>query len=136
MMKGDQPLENLPQNFRDEQKELLKAGIKSWFELKSLSEKKLSRLVINGRSTERNLKRLKGIAVLVCELGLTPDVAALLMHSGIATISALADSTPHEVIQRTGRLERQLQSNRHPVIDLPMACQCINKAKRARQLQN
>ena len=134
-MKDDHPLKNLPQNYRDEQKELQLAGIQTWKGLKNLSETVMMNLVQDGISTASNLKRLKGIALFVCELDLKPDEAALLMHSGMATISALANSTPQEVILRTGRLERQLQSNRNSVVNLPKASDWIQRAK-ARQLKN
>jgi len=121
---------DLPASFRDEQRELEKAGICSWPELRALDEQSLSRLARSGRATARNLRRLQGIAVLVCDLELTPPDAALLMHAGLATVTALAAASPQELVTRTGRLERQLRSGRPPVVDLVVAQRWIQRARR------
>ena len=123
------PLHDLPQSFRYEQRELETAGINTWGALLDLSDLQLSRLCRSGRATARNLKRLRGMAELVCNLELAPADAALLMHSGIATISALAASSPQDVVLRTGRLERQLRSGRPPVVDLVVARRWIRTAQ-------
>ena len=134
-MNGNAPLNALPQGFRDEQRDLKQAGITNWCELRELTDQNLSRLVATGRSTARNLKRLRGIAELVCCLELAPADAALLMHAGFATVAAIAISSPQEITNRTGRLERQLGSSRAPVVDLAIAKQWILMAK-ARQTTN
>ena len=59
--------------------------------------------------------------------------AALLMHAGIATSSALASCTPERLVRQTGRLERSLGSGRRAVVDLTVAQHWI---RRARQLTN
>ena len=100
---------------------------------RDLSDQELSRLVRTGRSSARNLHRLRGMATLVCELELAPQDAALLMHAGIATSSALASCTPERLVRQTGRLERSLGSGRRAVVDLTVAQHWI---KRARQLTN
>ena len=134
-MSANAPLQELPQGFRDEQRDLNHAGISNWGELRDLTDQKLSRLVATGRSTARNLKRLRGIAELVCCLDLAPADAALLMHAGFATVAAIATSSPQEIMNRTGRLERQLGSGRAPVVDLAIAKHWILLAK-ARQTTN
>ena len=134
-MNANLPLNTLPQGFRDEQRDLQKAGITKWGQLRELTDQNLSRLIATGRSTSRNLKRLRGIAELVCCLELAPADAALLMHAGFATIAAIASSSPQEITNRTGRLERQLGSGRAPVVDLAIAKQWILLAK-ARQTTN
>ncbi len=134
-MEIDSPIGRLPQSFRDEKKQLIAAGITTWSKLKQLPSKKILELVREGPSTLRNLKRLKGMACLICELDLTPKDAALLLYSGLSTIKALADSTPQELINKTGRLQRQLKSDLPPVINLAQANFWIQKAK-ARQLKN
>jgi len=95
-----------------------------------LNDLDLSRLARSGRATARNLKRLRGMADLVCCLNLAPADAALLMHAGIATVPALAAATPQVVVTRTGRLERQLRSSRPPVVDLAVARRWIDAAQR------
>ena len=134
-MNANAPIHALPQSFRDEQRDLKQAGITNWGELRELTDQNLSRLVATGRSTARNLKRLRGIAELVCSLELAPADAALLMHAGFATVAAIATSSPQEIMNRTGRLERQLGSGRAPVVDLAIAKQWIMNAK-ARQTKN
>ncbi|QNJ26636.1 protein of unknown function DUF4332-containing protein [Synechococcus sp. SYN20] len=134
-MNANAPLHPLPQGFRDEQRDLKQAGITNWCELRELTDQNLSRLVATGRSTARNLKRLRGIAVLVCDLELEPADAALLMHAGFATVAAIATSSPQEITNRTGRLERQLGSGRAPVVDLAIAKRWMLQAK-ARQTMN
>jgi hypothetical protein len=134
-MNSNTPLHTLPQGFRDEQSDLKQAGVTKWGELRELTDQNLSRLVATGRSTARNLKRLRGIAELVCSLELAPADAALLMHAGFATVAAIATSSPQEIMNRTGRLERQLGSGRAPVVDLAIAKQWIMNAK-ARQTKN
>ena len=129
------PLHTLPQGFRDEQHDLEQAGITNWEQLRDLTDQHLSRLVATGRSTARNLKRLRGVADLVCYLDLAPADAALLMHAGFATVAAIANASPQEITNSTGRLERQLGSGRAPVVDLAIAKQWILLAK-ARQTTN
>ena len=126
-------MKDLPQSFRYEQNDLAAAGIDSWPDLRDLSDATLSRLVRTGRSSARNLHRLRGMAVLVCDLELAPQDAALLMHAGIASASALAACTPERLVRQTGRLERSLGSGRRAVVDLTVAQHWIH---RARQLTN
>ena len=132
-MKPEDPLQDLPQSMRDEGKHLLTSGITTWGELQALDELQISRLAASGRASARNLRRLKGMADLACDLDLAPQDAALLMHAGLATVTAIAGSTPQELVTRTGRLERQLRSGRPPVVDLALARRWI---LRARERQN
>lgn len=128
-MSSSAPLGTLPQSFRDEQRELGQAGIHTWGALQQLSDQQLSQLCRSGRASARNLKRLRGMADLVCCLDLQQEDAALLMHAGIATVAALAAASPQDVVTRTGRLERQLRSGRPPVVDLAVALRWIRAAK-------
>ena len=132
-MKPEDPLQDLPQGMRDEGKQLLTSGITTWGELQALDELQISRLAASGRASARNLRRLKGMADLACDLDLAPQDAALLMHAGLATVTAIAGATPQELVTRTGRLERQLRSGRPPVVDLALARRWI---LRARERQN
>ena len=132
-MKPEDPLQDLPQGMRDEGEQLLTSGITTWGELQALDELQISRLAASGRASARNLRRLKGMADLACDLDLAPQDAALLMHAGLATVTAIAGSTPQELVTRTGRLERQLRSGRPPVVDLALARRWI---LRARERQN
>ena len=51
------------------------------------------------------------------------------MHAGLATVAAIAGSSPQDVVNRTGRLERQLRSGRPPVVDLAVARRWIRLAQ-------
>lgn len=99
-MSATAPLRGLPQGFRDEQRDLTQAGITNWGQLSDLTDQKLSRLVATGRSTARNLKRLRGIADLVCCLELAPADAALLMHAALPQ-SRRSQALPRRTL-RTG----------------------------------
>ena len=120
---------DLPQSFRREQKELEVAGLVQWEQLRDLSDIGMSRLCRSGLASVRNLKRLRAIAALVCDLDLAPQDAALLMHAGIASRAALAGSTPERIVQQTGRLERSLGTGRPAVVDLATARRWIERAR-------
>ena len=120
---------DLPQSFRLEQKELEQAGLDQWEQLRDLSDIQLSRLCRSGQASARNLKRLRAIAAMVCDLDLAPQDAALLMHAGIATRAALAGATPERLVHQTGRLERSLGTGRPAVVDLSTARRWIARAR-------
>jgi hypothetical protein len=124
------PFTDLPTSFREEKRVIEQAGLASWSALRDLDALALSQLARQGRATARNLRRLQGIAALVCDLDLAPADAALLMHAGLATIPALAAASPQDVVNRTGRLERQLRTGRPPVVDLAVAQRWIQRARR------
>ncbi len=128
-MNAADPLRELPQGLRDEQAQLLASGFNTWGDVQNLTDPQISRLAASGRASARNLRRLKGMADLGCCLDLAPADAALLMHAGLATVGAVAGSSPPELVTRTGRLERQLRSGRPPVVDLALARTWILKAK-------
>lgn len=120
---------DLPQSFRREQRELEQAGLDQWEQLRDLSDIQLSRLCRSGQASARNLKRLRAIAAMVCDLDLAPQDAALLMHAGIATRAALAGATPERLVHQTGRLERTLGTGRPAVVDLSTARRWIARAR-------
>ena len=126
-------IQDLPQSFRREKQELDRAGIKCWSTVCALTDLELSQLARSGQASARNLKRLRGMAALICGLDLPPQDAALLMHAGIATPAALAACTPERLVRQTGRLERSLGTKRPAVVDLRIAGDWI---RRARQLAN
>ena len=126
-------IQDLPQSFRREQQELDRAGINRWSTIRALTDLELSQLARSGHASPRNLKRLRGMANLVCGLNLPPRDAALLMHAGIATPAALAACSPERLVRQTGRLERSLGTKRPAVVDLRVASDWI---QRARQLAN
>ncbi len=100
-----------------------------------LKDAEIYEIIENSCATVRNLKRLRCIAMLIYKLDLSQGEAALLIHSGIASIKALANLSPQELLHKTGRLERILSTGRKPLVDLNKANQLINKAK-SRQIIN
>ncbi len=134
-MDNEESIFHLSKNFKDEEKDLKASGRTTWLAAKSLKDQEIDLLVRKGRSTYRNLKKIRGIAEIVCELGLPPEDAALLIHSGLSSIESVARATPQQVVLQTGRLIRQLNSNPRSLVDLAKAKLWIQKAK-ARQIVN
>ena len=122
-------IQELPQSFRREKQQLDQAGINHWSAIRDLTDLELSQLARSGQASARNLKRLRGMAHLVCGLDLPPQDAALLMHAGIATPAALAACSPERLVRQTGRLERSLGTKRPAVVDLKVAGDWIRRAK-------
>ncbi len=132
---NDQIITHLPKSFRHEKDKLLASGFRTWESIKNLNEIQINNLIKNSLCTGRNLKRLRGMAKLICELKLSTSDAALLIHSGISSVAALASTTPETLSKNTGRLERQLKTSRSPQIDLCKANFLIHLA-RNRQMEN
>ena len=122
-------IQELPQSFRREKQELDQAGINHWSSIRDLTDLELSQLARSGQASARNLKRLRGMAHLVCGLDLPPQDAALLMHAGIATPAALAACSPERLVRQTGRLERSLGTKRPAVGDLEVGGDWSRRAK-------
>ena len=124
-------LKELPKTFYQEEKILLSNNIKTWDSLLSISDEEINHLVYRSLGSVRNLKRLKCIAYFICTLDIQLNEAALLMHSGLISNKAISRLTPQELVQKTGRFERILQTGRIPLIDLKKANSLIEKAKKA-----
>tara|TARA_Y100001968_G_scaffold69255_1_gene60366 strand:- start:1130 stop:1552 length:423 start_codon:yes stop_codon:yes gene_type:complete len=129
-LKNKQPIEKLPRNFEAEEKLLKEKGFNSWSSIMNIKDQEINDLVQNGLGSIRNLKRLRCIAIFINEINLSLGDAALLMHSGIPSIEALAILSPQELLHKTGRLERLLNSGRTPVVNLKTANVWIEKAKK------
>ena len=123
-------LKNLPKSFYQEEKILLSNNIKTWDSLLSISDEEINHLIYGSLGSVRNLKRLKCIAYFICTLGIELNEAALLIHSGLISNKAISRLTPQELVKKTGRFERFLQSGRIPIIDLNKANFLIEKAKK------
>tara|TARA_Y100001968_G_scaffold38372_1_gene29303 strand:- start:524 stop:922 length:399 start_codon:yes stop_codon:yes gene_type:complete len=123
-------LKNLPKSFYQEEKILLSNNIKTWDSLLSITDKEINKLIYGSLGSVRNIKRLKCIAYFICTLDIEINIAALLMHSGLISNKAISRLSPQELVEKTGRLERFLQSGRIPLIDLNKANFLIEKAKK------
>ncbi len=122
---------NLSSNFRQEQNTLLSMGLGTWNVVAALRDEELNSIVKKSHSTLSNLKRIRGIARLVCELDIESFEASLLLHAGISSVKSLSLLNPEDLIRQTGRLERILNTRRAPLLDLARAKYLINKAKEA-----
>jgi hypothetical protein len=107
----------LPRHFSREQAVLQEAGIDTWQRLADLGDGDLCRLASRGGALERQLRKLRGQAQLVSELGLAPAEAALLLYAGIASSRGLAQASPQQLLTQLGRLERSLTGMAAPRID-------------------
>ena len=123
-------LKNIPKSFYQEEKILLSHDIKTWDTLSSITDKEINNMINGSLGSVRNLKRLKCIAYLICTLNIELNEAALLMHSGLTSNKAISRLSPHELLQKTGRFERILQTGRVPIIDLNKANVLIEEAKK------
>ena len=124
-------IKNLPKTFHHEGEILLSNNINYWECLVSISDNKINDLIHRNLGSIRNLKRLRCIAYFICTLDIELSEAALLMHSGMISSEAISRLTPQELIQKTGRFERILNTGRIPLIDLKKAHFLIEKAKKA-----
>ena len=123
-------LKNIPKSFYQEEKILLSYDIKTWDALSSITDEEINNMINGSLGSVRNLKRLKCIAYFICSLNIELNEAALLMHSGLTSNKAISRLSPHELLQKTGRFERILQTGRVPIIDLNKAHVLIEKAKK------
>ena len=123
-------LKNIPKSFYQEEKILLSNNIKTWDSLSSLTDEEINKMIYGSLGSVRNLRRLKCIAYFICTLNIELKEAALLMNSGLVSIKAISRLSPQELVQRTGRFERVLQTGRIPLIDLRKANFLIEKAKK------
>ena len=123
-------LKNIPKSFYQEKKILLSYDIKTWDTLSSITDEEINNMINGSLGSVRNLKRLKCIAYFICTLNIELNEAALLMHSGLTSNKAISRLSPHELLQKTGRFERILQTGRVPIIDLNKAHVLIEKAKK------
>ena len=123
-------LKNIPKSFYQEEKILLSYDINTWDTLSSITDEEINNMINGSLGSVRNLKRLKCIAYFICSLNIELNEAALLMHSGLTSNKAISRLSPHELLQKTGRFERILQTGRVPIIDLNKAHVLIEKAKK------
>ena len=123
-------LKNIPKSFYQEEKILLSYDIKTWDTFSSITDEEINNMINGSLGSVRNLKRLKCIAYLICSLNIEINEAALLMHSGLTSNKAISRLSPLELLQKTGRFERILQTGRVPIIDLKKAHILIEKAKK------
>ena len=121
---------NIPKSFYQEEKILLLNKINTWESLLAITDEEVNKMIYGSLGSVRNIKRLKCIAYFICSLNIEINEAALLMHSGLISNKAISRLTPQELVQKTGRFERNLKTGRIPLIDLKKAHFLIEKAKK------
>ena len=109
-MKNRTFLDFLPTNFRHEKSFFMQNNLTDFEKLSNLSDLDIN--AIQRKSslcTLNNLKKIRAIAILNKEIGISPPQAYLLLHCGISSIKSLSQSTPYELERKIGRLERTLR---------------------------
>ncbi len=119
----------LTASFKKEETLLRKKGINTWNQIKVLTDRDVFELVGKGCGSIRNFRCLRCIATFICDLDLQQDEAALLMHSGIPSVKALANSYPEAIHTKVTRLEIILGTSETPKTSFKKIIQWINKAK-------
>lgn len=118
-------------HFRQEQRLLERCGLASWPALASLADADLRRLAADGQASEQRLRRLRGQARLIEEVGLTPAQASLLLYAGIPSGAALAEAHPETLLRQLGRFQRQLLGREASPLDLATVLGWIRRARAA-----
>ena len=128
-MDNNKEFNKLTASFKKEETLLREKGINTWNQIKFLTDKDVFELVGKGCGSIRNFRCLRCIATFICDLDLQQDEAALLMHSGIPSVKALANSYPEAIHTKVTRLETILGTSETPKTNLKKIIQWINKAK-------
>ncbi len=128
-MKAIHNFQKFPLSFRFEEDNLSNRGINNWEHLEALTEEDILLLCKKGCGTLRNLKHLRCMASLICKLNIKQEEAALLIHSGISSIEALARLNTQELLNRTSRLHRNLGTDISQPLSTKNAQRLINSAK-------
>ena len=125
----------LPPNFKREVRSLKLLNILTWDDLYNLTDEDLYAIVNKYFASINNLRKLRNIGLFICALNMEQQEASILMHTGISSLEALARCSPEDLISRTGRLERQLNTSRANQFNMKKANHLIQLAK-DRQKQN
>ena len=123
-------LDFLPTNFRHEKSFFIQNNLTDFKKLSNLSD--LDIYEIQRKSplcTLNNLKKIRAIAIFKKEIAISPTEAYLLLHCGIGSIKALSLSTPYELEQKIGRLERSLRVKTEITITFDLLKKWIKRAK-------
>ena len=123
-------LDFLPTNFRHEKSFFIKNNLTEFEKLSTLSDLDINEIQRKSSlCTLNNLKKIRAIAILKKEIGISPPQAYLLLHCGISSIKSLSISTPYELERKIGRLERSLRVKTNTEITLIILKKWIIKAK-------
>ena len=102
-------LEILPVNFRHEKEFLKNNNFNTWESIYKLTDMQISSFLQQKcLCTESRFKKIRGIALFIVKLKLSPHQAYLLLHSGIGSLKSLSTLNPDSLKLKIGRLERKL----------------------------
>jgi len=116
-------------HFQQEQRLLERSGLASWRALAAVEDGELRRLAGSGQASEARLRRLRGQARLIEEVGLSAAEAALLLYAGIPSRQALAEARPEQLHRQLGRLQRQLLGRSARQLDQATVLAWIRRAQ-------
>ena len=123
-------LDFLPINFRHEKSFFIQNNLTDFEKLSNLSDHDINEIQRKSSlCTLNNLKKIRAIAILKKEIGISPPQAYLLLHCGISSIKSLSISTPYELERKIGRLERSLRVKTNTEITLMILKKWIIKAQ-------
>ena len=133
-MKSKTFLECLPTNFRHEKSFFIQNSLNNFEKLSELSDLDINEIQRQSPlCTLNNLKKIRAIAIFKKEIRISPPNAYILLHCGIGSIKSLSKSTPHELEQKIGRLERSLRVKTETSITFTVLRKWI---KRAQEVSN
>ena len=122
-------LDFLPTNFRHEKSFFIKNKLTDFEKLSNLSDFDINKIQRNSPfCTLNNLKKIRAIAILKKEIGISPPQAYLLLHCGISSVKSLSLCTPYELERKIGRLERSLRVKTKTDINFTILKKWIKKA--------
>ena len=127
-------LDFLPTNFRHEKYFFIENNFNDFDKLSNLSDLDINEIQRKSPlCTLNNLKKIRAIAIFKKEIRISPPNAYILLHCGIGSIKSLSKSTPHELEQKIGRLERSLRVKTETGITFAVLRKWI---KRAQEVSN
>ena len=123
-------LDILPSNFRHEKEFLNKNNLNNWESILKLNDQQISTLLQKkSLCTKSRLIKIKGIALFIIKLNLTPHQAYLLLHAGIGSLKTLSTFNPHSLKQTLGRLERKMGVRTNLDVNQKLLKEWINKSR-------
>ena len=124
-------LDFLPNNFRHEKSFFIQNNLNNFEKISNLSDIDINEILRKSSlCTLNNLKKIRAIAIFKKEIAISPAEAYLLLHCGIGSIKALSLSTPYELEQKIGRLERSLRVKTEIILTLDLLKKWIERANK------
>ena len=129
-MENKKFLDFLPTNFRHEKSFFIQQNLTDFKKLSDLSDSDINEIQRKSQlCTLNNLKKIRAIAIFKKEISISPPEAYLLLHCGIGSIKSLSLSTPSELKDKIGRLERFLRVKTETNITFALLKKWIQRAK-------